>query len=132
MTTPRDEATALVEAALNRIVETATESWFRAEWDDAHALADGLLAASPTLAADLEFAAAWRRVERALPEGWALSSAWHDGGPLGWRFVASKRATTEKCDQGQRHVVPTKTKGADGLTPTAALTRLAETLEAMR
>jgi hypothetical protein len=64
--------------------------------------------------ADLAFGAAWRRVEAALPESsWFQLVEVYDG----WRADVLNEFTTTIAD-------------ADGLTPTEALTKLAEALEA--
>lgn len=118
MTTPRDEATALLAEAMEATVDldpTTPVSGSYPEaggvylnWNDVIGAASSILAASPTLAADLEFAIAWRRVERALPEGHLTWEAYHM-----WSSSAPR--------------APYR-----GPTPTAALTRLAEALEPMR
>ena len=117
MTTPRDEATALLAEALHA---AAVNCWpDSSECNRAGRYHDPdaklILAASPTLAADLEFAAVWRRVERALPDGEPFFFNLDRLGDMQPRWVAS--ISSEVAD---------RTETAD--TPTAALTRLAEAL----
>lgn len=119
MTTPRDEATALLAEALDAAPwEPVTDPMDLVTYEDA---ARSLLAASPTLAADLSFAIAWRRVVRALPEVGHITLGWHHGesydtGTAVWFALAHVAGCADEVQ-------------ANGPTPTAALTRLAEALE---
>lgn len=118
MTTPRDEATALLAEALEATTDLDPTTPVKGgypdagsvylNWNDVLGAASSILAASPTLAAAIEFKVAWDRVERALPEG-ARMVVRVDGPAWGGAVTT-----------------------ADQLDATAALTRLAETLEAMR
>lgn len=121
-TTPRDEATALLaeheptiegDMDLGLASLTCSCGWDSSETEDA-SWWDHVALASPTLAADLEFAIAWRRVERALPGGHAMEAG---SGMSGWW------ANAVDADYGGLIT------HAEGDTPTAALTRLAEALE---
>lgn len=124
MTTPRDEATALLAAALHPsgwIVITDTDTGEEVTRFSTTETAESVLRASPTLAADLEFAIAWRRVERALPEGWMLghvglyaNQTWGSG----WSVHALSDGGREEFSTSE--------------SPTAALLALAEALEALR
>lgn len=123
MTSPRDEATALLAEALHgadvNCWPDSSECNRAGRYHDPDAKL--ILAASPTLAADLEFAIAWRRVERALPEGWMLghvglyaNQTWGSG----WSVHALSDGGREEFSTSE--------------SPTAALLALAEALEALR
>lgn len=121
MSTIRDESTrtlaeALVEdrslRSLSNRVGRLNRVWYER-------MAAELLAASPTLAADLDLGTAWRMAQAALPEGYAgpvlyprLPDLWH-ATAADMRFAVALRADD---------------LSATGPTPTEALVALAAAL----
>ena len=82
-------------------------------------VAQRLLADSPALRAALELGIAWHRAEAALPEGWVLKELRLHDDVSGWGAEAFNTTGVGRY----RHM-------GYGPTPTAALTALAEALEA--
>lgn len=91
---------------------------------DETTVALAIVAAIPDAERDaLEFGLAWLRVTRAKPDGWAI----HLDSDLDLSLF---RASTESFSPGRGQVRPFEVRY--GPTPTAALTALAEALEARR
>lgn len=99
--------------------EAAAASGLSVNWPG---WAQAIVAAIPDVEREaLAFGLAWLRVTRAKPDGWAI----HLDSDLD---LSSFRASTESFSPGRGQVQPFEVRY--GPTPTAALTALAEALEA--
>ena len=123
MTDIRERSTAALAEA-DHAVDYPTVAWKRCQAKGDHIdRARKMLAASPTLAADLDLAIAWREAVAALPEGWHGPSVAQNWLGRWYAYVYQHSEFAPDDPEISAHV-----SAEDHATPTEALVALAEAL----